>query len=106
MTQARQTRHRRLLEAQTYANTVLPQARGEAQRLINEALAYRERRIAEAKGDAARFLALWSEYRKAKDVTAARLYLETMEEILPRLKKVIVDTQSGQLDVGMVRRQP
>ncbi|MFA0730814.1 MAG: hypothetical protein LKKZDAJK_001768 [Candidatus Fervidibacter sp.] len=106
VTQARQTRHRRLLEAQTYANTVLPQARGEAQRLINEALAYRERRIAEAKGDAARFLALWSEYRKAKDVTAARLYLETMEEILPRLKKVIVDTQSGQLDVGMVRRQP
>ncbi|MFA0772987.1 MAG: hypothetical protein PVTTEEND_000063 [Candidatus Fervidibacter sp.] len=106
VTQARQTRHRRLLEAQTYANTVLPQARGEAQRVINEALAYRERRIAEAKGDAARFLALWSEYRKVKDVTAARLYLEAMEEILPRLKKVIVDAQSGQLDVGMVRRQP
>lgn len=106
VTQARQTRHRRLLEAQTYANTILPQTRGEAQRIINEAIAYRERRIAEAKGDAARFLALWSEYRKAKDVTEARIYLEAMEEILPRLKKVVVDAQSGQLDVGMVRRQP
>jgi membrane protease subunit HflK len=106
VTQARQTRQQRVLEAQTYANTVLPQARGETQRIINEAIAYRARRIAEAKGNADRFLALWAQYRKAKEVTAARLYLEAVEEILPRLKKVIVDAESGQLDVGMVRRQP
>jgi len=106
VTQARQTRHRLILEAQSYANTVIPQARGEAQRFINDAIAYRDRRVAEAKGEAARFLALLAEYRKAKDVTSARLYLEAMEELLPRIKKVIVDPRGGQLDVGMVQRQP
>lgn len=106
VTQARQNRHRLILEAQSYANTVIPQARGEAQKLINEAVAYRDRRIAEAKGEAERFLALLAEYRKAKDVTSARLYLEAMEELLPKIKKVIVDPHGGQLDVGMVQRQP
>ncbi|MCS7187014.1 MAG: FtsH protease activity modulator HflK [Armatimonadota bacterium] len=106
VTQARQTRHRLILEAQSYANTVIPQARGEAQKLINEAIAYRDKRIAEAKGEAARFLALLAEYRKAKDVTSARLYLEAMEELLPKIKKVIVDPRGGQLDIGMVQRQP
>ncbi len=106
VTQARQTRHRLILEAQSYANTIIPQARGEAQKLINEAIAYRDKRIAEAKGEAERFLALLAEYRKAKDVTSARLYLEAMEELLPKIKKVIVDPRGGQLDVGMVQRQP
>ncbi|GBC99830.1 Modulator of FtsH protease HflK [bacterium HR17] len=106
VTQARQNRHRLILEAQSYANTVIPQARGEAQKLINEAVAYRDRRIAEAKGEAERFLTLLAEYRKAKDVTSARLYLEAMEELLPKIKKVIVDPHGGQLDVGMVQRQP
>jgi len=91
VTQARQTRHRLILEAQ---------------KLINEAIAYRDKRIAEAKGEAERFLALLAEYRKAKDVTSARLYLEAMEELLPKIKKVIVDPRGGQLDVGMVQRQP
>lgn len=106
VTQARQTRYRLILEAQSYANAIIPQARGEAQKLINEAIAYRDRRIAEAKGEAARFLSLLSEYRKAKDVTSARLYLEAMEELLPKIKKVIVDPHGGQLDVGMVQKQP
>ncbi len=106
VTQARQTRHRLILEAQSYANTIIPQARGEAQKIINEAIAYRDKRIAEGKGDAARFLALLAEYRKAKDVTSARIYLEAMEELLPKIKKVIVDPRGGQLDVGMMQRQP
>lgn len=106
VTQARQNRHRLILEAQSYANTIIPQSRGEAQKLINEAIAYRDRRIAEAKGEAERFMALLAEYRKAKDVTSARLYLEAMEELLPKIKKVIVDPHGGQLDVGMVQRQP
>lgn len=106
VTQARQARHQRILEAQSYANAIVPKARGEAQKLLNEAIAYRDKRITEAKGDASRFLALLTEYRKAKDVTNARLYLEAMEELLPRIKKVIVDTQGGRLDLGMVRQQP
>lgn len=106
VTQARQTRHRLTLEAQSYANAIIPKARGEAQKLINEAIAYRDKRIAEAKGEAERFLALLAEYRKAKDVTSARLYLEAMEELLPKIKKVIVDPRGGQLDISMVQRQP
>lgn len=106
VTQARQTRYRLILEAQSYANTIIPQARGESQKIINEALAYRDRRVAEAKGEAERFLALLAEYRMAKDVTRARLYLEAMEKLLPKIKKVIVDPKGGQLDVGMVQKQP
>ncbi|MCS7192936.1 MAG: FtsH protease activity modulator HflK, partial [Armatimonadetes bacterium] len=100
VTQARQTRYRLILEAQSYANTIIPQARGESQKIINEAMAYRDRRVAEAKGEAERFLALLAEYRMTKDVTSARLYLEAMEELLPKIKKVIVDPKGGQLDVG------
>ncbi|MGQ9463931.1 MAG: FtsH protease activity modulator HflK [Candidatus Fervidibacter sp.] len=79
-TKARQNRHRRILAAQSYANTVIPKARGEAQKILNEAIAYRDKVIAEAEGNADKFLALLAEYRKAKDVTASRLYLEAMEE--------------------------
>lgn len=106
VTRARQSRHRLILEAQGYATAVIPQARGEAQKLVNDAIAFRDRRIAEAKGEAARFIALLAEYRKAQDVTSARLYFEAMEELLPKIKKVIVDPRGGQMDVGMVQRQP
>jgi membrane protease subunit HflK len=106
VTKARQSRHQRILEAQSYANTVIPKARGEAQKLLNEAIAYRDRVVAEAKGNADKFLALISEYRKAKDVTKVRLYIEAMEELLPKIKKVIVDPHGGKLDIGMIRREP
>ncbi len=106
VTKARQSRHQRILEAQSYANTVIPKARGEAQKLLNEAIAYRDKVVAEAKGNAAKFLALLSEYRKAKDVTRVRLYIEAMEELLPKIKKVIVDPRGGKLDIGMIRREP
>jgi len=106
VTKARQSRHQRILEAQSYANTIIPQARGEAQKLLNEAIAYRDRVVAEAKGNTAKFLALLSEYRKAKDVTKVRLYIEAMEELLPKITKVIVDPRGGKLDIGMIRREP
>ncbi len=106
VTKARQSRHQRILEAQSYANTVIPKARGEAQKLLNEAIAYRDKVVAEAKGNADKFLALLSEYRKAKDVTKVRLYIEAMEELLPKIKKVIVDPHGGKLDIGMIRREP
>jgi membrane protease subunit HflK len=106
VTKARQSRHQRILEAQSYANIVIPKARGEAQKLLNEAIAYRDRVVAEAKGNADKFLALLSEYRKAKDVTKVRLYIEAMEELLPKIKKVIVDPHGGKLDISMIRREP
>ena len=75
--------------ANTYANQVLPQARADADKLIREAEAVRESRINEATGQTARFDAMFSEYIRNKEITKTRIYLETMEEILPGVKLVI-----------------
>ncbi len=90
-------------EAEGYANDIIPRARGEGQQLIEASLAYKERKINEAQGDASRFTQLAAEYEKNPEVTRNRLYIETLEEILPRLKKTIVDDQ-GNLDLTIVRR--
>jgi membrane protease subunit HflK len=93
---AKQDRERMILEAQGYADQVVPQARGEAKKLVNQARGYRESQILEARGRADRFLALFQEYRKAPEVTRERLYLETLDEILPGVEKVIIE--EGQAD--------
>ncbi|HIE52352.1 MAG TPA: FtsH protease activity modulator HflK [Armatimonadetes bacterium] len=105
---ARGDKERIVNEAQGYANEVLAKARGEAQKLLLEAEAYRERRINQAKGDAARFAKLVREYEQAKDVTSARLYLEAMEEIWPRLRKVVVDAAEEEkaVDVTVLQTAP
>ena len=66
-----------------------------AAQTINEAEAYKEVLIKNSEGEAARFTALYNEYRLAKKVTKKRLYLETMEKILPKFDKMIVDTEVG-----------
>lgn len=108
---AEQDRERLILEAHGYADQVVPRARGEAQELINQAQGYKESLVLEAQGAADRFSALLVEYRKAPEVTRERLYLETLEEILPRMEKVIVE--EGQSDrvlpylpVGRKGREP
>ena len=90
-------------EAQGYANDILPRARGEAQQMLSASRGYRERKIQEAQGDAARFERLASEYRRNPDVTRNRLFLETMEEVLPRLRKTVVDDK-GNLDLTIIQR--
>src|SRR5690242_11086574 len=77
-------------EAQGYANDLLPKARGQAQQMIEASEAYKEKKINEAQGDAARFTQVAAEYEKASAVNGQRLYLETMEQILPRIKKLFV----------------
>jgi membrane protease subunit HflK len=88
-------------EAHGYANDLIPRARGEAVQLAQSAAAYRQTRIDEASGEAARFGALAAEYAKAADVTSTRLYLETMEQILPRIRKLVVDA-NGNVDLYIV----
>jgi membrane protease subunit HflK len=88
---ADQDRETRINEAQGYANEVLPEARGQASELREAAQGYRDSKIAQATGEAQRFTALFEEYRKAPAVTRKRLYLETMEEILPDVEKVIIE---------------
>ncbi|MBE0479090.1 FtsH protease activity modulator HflK [Candidatus Aerophobetes bacterium] len=92
--EARQDKERFINEAWQAYNEVIPRARGEAEQTVAEAEGYATRRVNSAKGDADRFLALWSEYRKAKDVTRKRLYLETLTEVLPRVGKIyVVDSE-------------
>jgi membrane protease subunit HflK len=88
---AQADRERAQNEAETYANDILPRARGEAERLVQEAQAYRQEVVADAQGDAQRFIAVYNEYAKAPDVTTRRLYLETMEQVLRDMNKVVID---------------
>jgi membrane protease subunit HflK len=82
-------------EAESYRNDVIPRARGEAERMIQEAEAYRQQVVAKAQGEAERFISILSAYRLAPDVTAKRLYLETMEDVLSGVEKVIIDSGSA-----------
>jgi membrane protease subunit HflK len=114
--QAQQERERLVNVANGEYNKAVPRARGEANQKLQAAEGYALRRVNEAKGDAARFEALFLEYRKAPEVTEQRIYLETMEEILPKLgKKIIIDEKTGGLlpllqlntdNVGTERRKP
>jgi membrane protease subunit HflK len=92
---AQQDKERLINEARGYANDVVPKARGQAAQLLNEAQGYSAAKVQEASGAAQRFIALQDEYEKAKDVTRLRLYLETMEQVLPRMNKVILDDIAG-----------
>jgi membrane protease subunit HflK len=78
-------------EAQTYANSVVPDARGRAAQILQNAEGYKEQAVAEAKGQSARFSKVREEYEKAKDVTRQRIYLETMERILGGSQKLVYD---------------
>ena len=82
-------------QATQFANQIVPQARGTASRLQQEAEAYRDQIVADANGEAARFDQIYEEYRKAPRVTRERMYLETMERVLERSDKLILDQESG-----------
>lgn len=82
-------------EAEAYRNDVIPRARGEAEQLTQEAEAYRQEVVARAEGDAERFVSVYNAYKVAKDVTIKRIYLETMEEILTGMTKVVIDSTGG-----------
>lgn len=86
------------LEAERYANDIIPRARGAAARIIEDARAYQDRVIRDAEGQAARFLALLAEYQRAPRVTRDRLYIEAIEDVYTRSNKVILDSDdSGNL---------
>ena len=90
---AKEDKNRMINEAQGYRNDVIPKARGEAQAMLRESEGFKEARIKRSEGDVAKFRAMLIEYRKARDVTKKRLYLEAMEEILPGVKKYIVPNE-------------
>jgi modulator of FtsH protease HflK len=92
---AGQDRERQKSEGQAYANDVIPRARGTASRLAQEAEGYRQRVIATAEGDVSRFRQIVTEYSKAPEVTRQRLYIDTMQQVMSNVSKVMVDTKSN-----------
>jgi len=93
--QAQQEKEKLINEARREYNKVIPLAEGEKDQRIREADGYRLKRINEAEGDAARFVALLAEYRKAPEVTRRRIYIETLQNVMPGIRsKIIVDERT------------
>jgi membrane protease subunit HflK len=88
---AKEDKERLQNQAQTYSNGIVPEARGQAARLLAEANGYKLEVVDRAKGDAARFDQLVVEYKKSPQVIRQRLYLETMESVLAKTNKVVVE---------------
>jgi membrane protease subunit HflK len=93
---ANQDRERLINEANAYRNDIVPRAKGEAARMVQAAAAQKERLVKEAEGQASRFNAFYNTYIANKDVTARRMYLEAMQEVLGRADKIIMDEKGGQ----------
>ena len=91
---ARQDRDRYINEAQGYRHEKVPQARGESEKILREAEAYRTEKINIASGEAKRFSKMWNEFKGNEKATYSRLFLETMEQTMPKMQKVIVNSDS------------
>jgi modulator of FtsH protease HflK len=94
--EARQERERMINEATKQANQAIPRTEGEANRVVSEAEGYATERVNRALGESARFESVLAEYRVAPDVTRARLYLESLRQVLPKVGSVLV-VQDGQV---------
>lgn len=92
---ARQDKEREINVAQAYRNEVIPRSKGEAERLVQQGEAYRAEVVNRAQGDAQRFISVYNQYVQAKDVTMERIYIETMEEVLRNVNKVLIDKSAG-----------
>jgi len=96
--ESEQQRESLIFQAREQFNREVPRARGEAKKVLQEAEGYAVERVNKARGETNRFLALLTEYRKAPSVTRSRIYLETLEEVLPRLEEIyVMDDKSGGL---------
>ena len=95
VTNAKEDREKLINQAQGYRNDIIPKAKGEAAELVNRAKGFAQARLNRAQGETNRFLATLKEYQQAKDVISKRIYIETMEEILPHMEKVIIDGKAG-----------
>ncbi len=92
---ARADKERAVNEAQAYFNEQTQRAEGEVEKVVRGAEGYKEARIAEATGAAQRFLAVYEQYRQDKDITRRRMYLETMEEVLSGMDKVLIEPSAS-----------
>ncbi|MBU1852414.1 MAG: FtsH protease activity modulator HflK [Candidatus Omnitrophica bacterium] len=104
--EAKQEKEKMINQAWEAYNKAIPAARGQAEKTIREAEGYSLKRINTAKGDASRFVATWEAYRGAKEVTRRRLYLEAMNEILPKAgQKYIIDSSNNILPLLRLNKE-
>jgi modulator of FtsH protease HflK len=103
---AEQNRKQLENEAQQYRNQRDQEAEGQVGKLIEEAGGYKASAIADAQGEAARFTSVYDEYKNAKDVTRQRIFLETMEQVLSKTNKVVIEGGQGGQGSGVVPYLP
>ncbi len=106
--QAQQEKEKLINEARREYNKVIPLAEGEKDQRVREAEGYKLKRVNEAEGDVARFNAVFTEYLKAPEVTKRRIYLETMQDVLPKLRSTIILDEQGRqiLPLMQLDQQP
>ena len=92
---AEQDQAKLINEADQYANQKIRRAEGEAAKIVEDAKAYKSQVVLEAQGEAQRFISVYDEYSKAKDVTRERLYLETLEDVMSKSNKVLIEGDKG-----------
>lgn len=102
---AQQKKETLINQAKSDYNKVIPKARGQAEQTIEEAKGYATRRVNNAQGEAARFNALYKEYVKAPEVTKKRLYLETMQEVIPKLGDKVITSGNGNNMIPLLQKQ-
>jgi membrane protease subunit HflK len=104
---AREDRERLINEARGYQEDVIPKARGQAEQMVRAAEAYKAQRLIRAEGDAAKFTTILGEYQRAPEITEQRLYLETLQRVLPKAQKIVIGPQleSGVLPFLPLRDQ-
>ncbi|WP_193015642.1 FtsH protease activity modulator HflK [Proteus sp. FME41] len=106
---AREEEQKTIRQAEAYKNEVLPLAKGNAQRMIEEATAYKTSVVMRAEGEVASFAKILPEYRAAPEITRERLYIETMEKVLSKTRKIIANDKGNSMLVlpleQMLRQQ-
>ncbi|MCW9707855.1 FtsH protease activity modulator HflK [Fodinibius salsisoli] len=103
--EAQQQKETLINEAKSAYNKVIPRARGEAQETIQKAEGYAINRTNRAEGEASRFNQLYNEYVKAPEVTKQRIYLETLEQIIPEMGNKIITDQNGNNVLPLLQMQ-
>lgn len=88
---AKEDKEKLINESHGYRNDIIPKAKGEAAQMVNEAQAYAESRVRRAEGEADRFLKTLKEYKQSEDIIRKRIFIETMEEVMAKVDKVIID---------------
>lgn len=92
---AKEDKEKQINQSESYRNDIIPKAKGEAAQVVNQAQAYAQARVRRAEGETARFNLMLREYKQNKKVIRTRLFLETMEEVLPGIDKVVIDKNVG-----------